>query len=174
MQLVAGRTGQEFNIRKRRKGAFWEDRYHATAVETGDHLRRCLVYIDLNMVRAGVVRHPSEWAYGGYHEIQGTKRRNRIIEIDALLEALEFSTVETLRETHRERIDEALRANPLMREECWNRSLAVGSAEYVLRAQESLGLRGRYRAVEGCETMHVLREAAEKHGPVWGGVIIGP
>ena len=36
MQLVAGRTGQECNDRKRRKGAFWEDRYHATAVEPGN------------------------------------------------------------------------------------------------------------------------------------------
>ena len=32
IQLLAGRTGQEFNQRKNRKGAFWEDRYHATAV----------------------------------------------------------------------------------------------------------------------------------------------
>ena len=30
-QLVAGRTAQEYNLRKQRQGAFWEDRYHATA-----------------------------------------------------------------------------------------------------------------------------------------------
>jgi putative transposase len=60
IQLVAGRTGQEFNNRKKRKGAFWEDRYHATAIETGEHLLRCLVYVDLNMVRAGVVSHPEQ------------------------------------------------------------------------------------------------------------------
>jgi putative transposase len=53
MQLIAARTGQEYNIRKHRKGAFWEDRYHATAIEKNAHLNRCLVYIDLNMVRAG-------------------------------------------------------------------------------------------------------------------------
>jgi putative transposase len=52
IQLIAGRVGQEFNQRKARKGAYWEDRYHATAVETNEHLIRCLVYIDLNMVRA--------------------------------------------------------------------------------------------------------------------------
>ena len=46
IKLIAGRTGQEFNQRKGRKGAFWEDRYHATAVETGEHLFKCLVYID--------------------------------------------------------------------------------------------------------------------------------
>lgn len=36
MQLVTERTGQEYNQRKDRKGASWEDRYHATAVESGD------------------------------------------------------------------------------------------------------------------------------------------
>src|SRR3972149_5110569 len=48
MQLVAGRSGQEFNQRKDRKGAFWEDRYHATAdklkelvgVESYEQLKR--------------------------------------------------------------------------------------------------------------------------------------
>jgi REP element-mobilizing transposase RayT len=59
MQLVAGRTGQEYNQRKSRKGAFWEDRYHATIVQTNRHLLSCMAYIDLNMVRAGVVMHPS-------------------------------------------------------------------------------------------------------------------
>jgi hypothetical protein len=29
--------------------------YHATAVDTDEHLARCFTYIDLNMVRAGVV-----------------------------------------------------------------------------------------------------------------------
>jgi hypothetical protein len=51
LQLIAGRTGQEFNQRKERKGAFWEDRYHATAVEANEHLICCLVYIDLNTQR---------------------------------------------------------------------------------------------------------------------------
>ena len=53
MQLVAGRTMQEYNQRKDRGGAYWEDRYHATAVESGKHPARCMVYIDTNMVRAG-------------------------------------------------------------------------------------------------------------------------
>ncbi len=55
IQLIAGRTGQEFNQRKNRKGAYWEDRYHATAVEIDGHLVQCLVYLDMDMVRAGVV-----------------------------------------------------------------------------------------------------------------------
>ena len=49
LQLIAGKTAQEYNKRKKRKGAFWDDRYHATAIDAGEHLLRCLVYIDLNV-----------------------------------------------------------------------------------------------------------------------------
>ena len=80
IQLVAGRSAQEYNVRKKRKGAFWEDRYHATAIEAGTYLQRCLTYIDLNMVRTGAVKHPSEWEYCGYHELLNPPDRYRIID----------------------------------------------------------------------------------------------
>jgi hypothetical protein len=38
--LQWGRTAQEYNQRKGKQGAFWEDRYHATAVQAADHLHR--------------------------------------------------------------------------------------------------------------------------------------
>jgi putative transposase len=62
MQLIAGRTAQEYNQRKSKQGAFWEDRYHATRCAKPTNI--CIVvwfYIDLNMVRAGVVTHPFDW-----------------------------------------------------------------------------------------------------------------
>ena len=79
MQLAAGRTAQEYNLRKRRRGAFWEDRYHATAVESGEHLRNCMAYIDLNMCRAGVVSHPARWECCEYHEIHTPRQRYGIV-----------------------------------------------------------------------------------------------
>jgi putative transposase len=81
MQLIAGRMAQEYNERKNRHGAFWEDRYHATAIETDEHLHRCLIYIDLNMIRAGAVNHPSKWAHSGYREIQKPPKRYAIIDV---------------------------------------------------------------------------------------------
>lgn len=65
MGLIAGKTAPQYNQRKKRNGAFWQDRCHATAIETGKHSLRCLVYIDLNMVFAGVVDHPSQCPHGG-------------------------------------------------------------------------------------------------------------
>lgn len=46
MQLIGGGTGQEYNQRKGRQGALWEDRYHAAAMEADQHLDRCLSVVD--------------------------------------------------------------------------------------------------------------------------------
>ena len=88
MQLIQGRTGQEYNIKKDRNGAFWEDRYHATAIGSDEHFIQCMVYLNLNMVRAGVVNHPIEWKESGYYEIQNPKRRYSIIDYISLMEIL--------------------------------------------------------------------------------------
>jgi putative transposase len=76
------------NFSKRRKAAFREDHYHAKAIESGEYLRRCLVYIDLNMIRAGVVNHPVDLVFGGYHEIRGSRRRKRLPDLDILSNTL--------------------------------------------------------------------------------------
>jgi REP element-mobilizing transposase RayT len=90
IQLVAGRTGQEYNQRKGRKGAFGEDRYHATVVEADSHLAQCMVYIDLNMVRAGAVVHPSEWPFCGYNEIQNPRLRYSLIDHGSLIDLFKY------------------------------------------------------------------------------------
>ena len=107
---------QSYNRRKRRGGAFWENQYHATAIETGEHLARCLVYVDLNMVRAGVVDHPREWEVGGYHEIQRSPTRFRIVERAALAEVLAVD-LEDLAAVRGEWIEHALRERQLQRDE---------------------------------------------------------
>jgi putative transposase len=38
MQEAAGRFASDYNRRKRRRGAFWEGRYHATMVDSGEYL----------------------------------------------------------------------------------------------------------------------------------------
>jgi putative transposase len=101
MQLIAGRTAQEYNQRKKRQGAFWEDRYHATAIQTDDHLHRCLVYIDLNMVRAGVVSHPREWAQSGYSEIQKPSKRYAVVDFRELTALCGFADRGDFQRAHR-------------------------------------------------------------------------
>ena len=126
LQLVAGKTTQEFNRRKDRKGAFWEDRYHATAIETGEHFLRRLVYIDLNMVRNGMVQHPSEWQHGGYSEIQNPPRRYLLINRDKLIACCGFRSNAQLRGSHREWVEASINGAGNIRQPEWNESIAVG------------------------------------------------
>ena len=167
--LLRGRTGQGYNERKGRRGAFWEDRYHATPMETGGHLARCLVYIALNMVRGGEVKHPAEWEAGGYHEIQGPSPRYRIVDRAALADALGLEHVSRLAGVHAAWVEAALRSGEQHRQPEWTESLAIGRREFVERIGGKLGERARYRRVEGIgEEVHVLREGSPPYGPHFG------
>ena len=138
MQLIAGRTGQEFNQRKGRKGAYWEDRYHATAVETDEHLVQCLIYIDLNMVRARVVRHPSEWMFSGYNEIQAPRERYALIHYQALMDLLNFKSMEALAKAYRGWVEEAVQKADCFRDERWTQSVALAASSLLrLRKRNS-------------------------------------
>lgn len=148
IQLIAGRTAQEFNLRKARKGAFWEDRYHATAVERNEHLIRCLVYIDLNMVRAGVVTHPEDWELGGFNEIQNPPARYGVIDRQGLHEFCGIPKDESFAEHHRQWVQDALLIAACNRESRWTESIAVGSRSYVEEIKARLGIKAAGRRIE--------------------------
>ncbi len=67
MQSVGTRYAQYFNARQSRTGAMWEGRYKATLIETDNYLWTCCRYIELNPVRAGVVRRPEDYQWSSYH-----------------------------------------------------------------------------------------------------------
>lgn len=158
MQLIAGRTAQEFNQRKKRKGAFWEDRYHATAIETNHHLISCLTYIDLNMVRAGAVAHPSRWPSCGYQEIQKPRERYSIIDHRALMDLLGIPSIEALQRSHKTWVEEALARAEQVRESKWTESVAVGNRGFVETLKSKLGIRAKRRRFSGADDEAMLRE----------------
>jgi len=164
IQLIAGRTGQQYNQRKRRTGAFWEDRYHATAVERDEHLMQCMVYIALNMVRAGVVRRPEEWPFSGYHEIQTTRDRYRIIDYAQLMTLFGIRDLIALQEAYRKRVQEACMSQRFARDSTWTESIAVGSKLFVEDTKERLGMKAHAREVIGGDGTYQLREASEPYG----------
>jgi REP element-mobilizing transposase RayT len=168
LQLIAGRTAQEFNQRKERKGAFWEDRYHATAVERNEHLIRCLVYIDLNMVRAGVVDHPSEWEMSGFNEIQNPPERYGVIDLPCLRNLCGFPDHEQFSEQHRQWVQEAIKNGKSQREGCWTESIAVGGIGFVEETKARLGIKGTGKRIEEQEADQcVLREESEPYSAVF-------
>ena len=148
VQLVQSRVAQSYNLRKDRRGAFWEDRFHATAIETGAQFARCLTYVDMNMVRAGIVRHPSEWPFCGYGELRHpeVRPRLRLVDTDALVALTGARDIRSLTAMREEWIDEAIRKGQVGREAFWTESVAVGSADFLVRFRGELG--GKVKAAE--------------------------
>jgi putative transposase len=165
MQLIAGRVAQQFNRRKSRKGAYWEDRYHATAVQADGHLARCMVYIDLNMVRAGAVEHPSEWVHAGYNEIQSLPERYRCIDVQALAALLGFADTDRLRKGLREWVNQALAKGSLVRQPAWTQSIAVGQRDYLDEIEGKLKVSHPGRVIEETGDCLCLREEPNAYAP---------
>jgi putative transposase len=164
LQLAQGRIAQEYNERKERKGAFWQDRYHATAVESGRHLRNCFTYIDLNMVRAGRVSHPERWPSCGYHEIQHPRKRYTLLDLDQVLRLMGFDDVRELAAWQRDAISSALEG-PLGREPAWTESLAVGQPDFLRTVATRLGMAARFRKIQEHEAFSSLQEGPTAYNP---------
>jgi putative transposase len=158
MQLVQGRTAQEYNNRTNRKGAFWEDRYHATAISTDEYFIQCMVYISMNMVRAGVVNHPAKWKESGYYEIQYPKKRYVIIDYASLLKILNIKSMDQLQQFQREWIKDALDKNNSQRDGKWTETIAVGNEAFLENIRQKLNIKAKSRKVKKTKVGYVLSE----------------
>ncbi|MGD9212759.1 MAG: hypothetical protein PVI90_18390 [Desulfobacteraceae bacterium] len=71
-----------YNRRHNRRGFFWGDRFKSVIVEKGETLINCLAYIDLNPVRAKIVKKPEDYRWNsiGYH-VQ-TKNKDDFLSLD--------------------------------------------------------------------------------------------
>jgi putative transposase len=73
---VKERFSRWFNKRRERKGTLWMDRYKSVMVEgRGEPLHTMAAYIDLNPVRAGLVKDPKDYRWCGYAEAASGIRR---------------------------------------------------------------------------------------------------
>ena len=73
---VKERFSRWFNKRRGRKGTLWMDRFKSVIVESkGEALRTMAAYIDLNSVRACLVKDPKDYRWCGYAEALGGSRR---------------------------------------------------------------------------------------------------
>ena len=68
MKTLKQRFTQWFNTRHGRRGTLWEDRFKSVIVQDGYDARVMAAYIDLNPVRAGIVKKPEEYRWCGYAE----------------------------------------------------------------------------------------------------------
>ncbi|MBP6395064.1 MAG: transposase [Giesbergeria sp.] len=73
MQAVGRSYVRYFNQRHGRSGTLWEGRYRSTLIESERYLLACMVYLDLNPVRAGMVRQAADWRWSGHAHHVGAR-----------------------------------------------------------------------------------------------------
>lgn len=164
IQLAAGRTGWEYNHRKNRTGAFWEGSYHATAVQSDRHLLECMIYIDMNMVRAGVVSHPLEWRFCGYTDLFSGRRRYNLLDHQLILEMMGAKDKEHLMKDYSRLVEDAIgrkHSSVMRRDGRWTEAIAVGDGTFVKSMQDRLGYRAKYRHLVSEGRSWLLRDGLD-------------
>lgn len=73
MQAVGRRYVRYFNDANHRTGTLWEGRYKSALVQTERYLMACMVYIDLNPVRAGMVRQAQDFVWSSHGHYAGVR-----------------------------------------------------------------------------------------------------
>lgn len=66
MQQLGRRYVAYFNRKYRRTGTLWEGRHRGCIIEPASYGLRCYRYIELNPLRAGIVRKPAEYRWSSY------------------------------------------------------------------------------------------------------------
>jgi putative transposase len=87
MQAVARRYVQYFNRRYTRTGTLWDGRYRSTLIQADRYMLACMVYIDLNPVRAHLVAQPLDYRWSSHSQYVGP-RTDRLITPHAIYWAL--------------------------------------------------------------------------------------
>ena len=91
MQSLKQRFSRWYNSREGRDGFLWSERFKSVLVEDGHAARVMAGYIDLNPVRAGMVKKPEEYRWSGYGEATAGKKKAR--------EGLQWVMLEKWRQT---------------------------------------------------------------------------
>jgi putative transposase len=73
LQAVGRSYVRQFNKRQQRTGTLWEGRYKSTLIQAERYLLACMVYIDLNPVRAGLVARAADYPWSSYAHYAGSR-----------------------------------------------------------------------------------------------------
>ena len=85
------RFAKWFNKEHGRDGVLWSENFKSVLVESGHAARTVGAYIDLNPVRAGIVKDPKDYRWSGYAEaVSGEKRAREGIRLLVFEEQSDF------------------------------------------------------------------------------------
>ena len=87
MKRLGQRYVQYINRTYKRSGTLWEGRFRSCIIQQQQYLFSCQRYIEMNPVRAGIVKHPGEYRWSSY-QVNGQGNKSSLIRPHSLYRKL--------------------------------------------------------------------------------------
>lgn len=144
MKRLAGRQTRYVNRLEARSGSLWEGRYKSSPIETERYLLACCRYVDLNPVRAGMVRQPGDYLWSSYRQKAGLEEAGWLDEDPA------YQGLSSHSGTRRRLYSEYVAGDVPSGEENFiretlNRGQLTGGSRFIEEVEQRLGLRVEHR-----------------------------
>jgi putative transposase len=144
MKHLGQRYVQYINRTYRRSGTLWEGRFRSCLTQSEEYVLACHRYIELNPVRAGMVRHPRDYRWTSWHA-NGDGKADRLITPHA--EYLRLDRDETARRTtYRELFRAHMEPETVDQiRQATNGNFALGNERFQKQIEAALGRRAQRR-----------------------------
>jgi len=138
IQMLGRYYVQYFNYCYKRTGTLWEGRYKASLIDSDNYALTCYRYIELNPVRACMVKHPSEYPWSSYR-FNAVGKENSLVVPHELYLAL-GSTLEERCDAYRAQFKGHIDEITLdMLREATNKSWVIGDDYFKNKILEKTG-----------------------------------
>ena len=87
MQHINGEFAKWFNRMFGRRGPFWADRFRNPELLDNESVQDCLLYIELNAVRAHLARRPEQWKMGSAYWRWAGKKKDLLVPVEEFFPA---------------------------------------------------------------------------------------
>ena len=123
---------QHFKNKYKYTGHFWQDRFKSIIVSKDEYLLTCGSYVELNPVRARMVKEPKEYRWSSYGA-NAYGKKNDLVDGHVIYGTL-FSD-KNIRKEYRKFVQDMLRKKEAMRGEM-DRRMIYGGGEFLDRVQK--------------------------------------
>ena len=138
MQFLGRLYVRRFNYNYARSGSLFEDRFKSCLVQDDIYLLTCLLYIELNPVRAGMVTDPGDYPWSSY-AAHGFGNNISMLTPHRLYLSL-GETKSARLNNYRKLIGESLGADVIAKiRHCTNKGLILGTEKFKQQFEEMTG-----------------------------------
>ena len=118
---------QHFKNKYKYAGHFWQDRFKSIIISKDEYLLACGSYVELNPVRAGMVKEAREYQWSSYGA-NAYGKKDDLVDEHVIFESI--SSEENVRKEYRKFVQQMLQKNKALRGEMERRTI-YGGGDFV-------------------------------------------